>query len=454
MLLLSYTAATCAMCAAALYLFLRLRPLVTTASMLLISLLLVYGPAVLSFTLSSGEHAFLLRLLGMHVMPRFALPPIREKVPDIDAVIVAVNFAVAVMYLGIMAGIELVNRLVPARAAAAEAAVRGWDAQPLHDELHDHRLLLAAIVVLFLFMITISISEHHVRTIQDFFAIKADDAARNLFRAKFGGSPNYAYRVVLGAVAPMFVIWGLLAGWVKRSWPLLLATTLLLLVTMLGKMENLARAPEAFFLIQLLLAALLMLTNRLSGRTLLLGAAVVAVVIYATTRLVISEDQSILEVAYARVFEVENETLLQNFAVFPHLHPFMWGTNIRPIAILMGVPYVPSFSLVAMTWTGDPNVTAPTLFIADAWADFAYAGVFVYSIVAGLICRAIDLSFLAKGKSVAAIAVLGATFWGVLTLITTALNIALFSGGLLLAPVLAAMLLAATRFVSRTAKAS
>ena len=454
MLPFSYAVATCAMCAAALYLVLRLRLLVTTTTMLLISLLLVYGPALLSFSLSSGEHAFLLRLLGMHVQLRSAFPTIKAKVPDVDAVIVAINFSVALMYLGIIAGIELVNRLAPERTASAETALHGWDKQRLQDELVDHRLLLAMIIALTLFMLYVFISEHHARIIRDFFAIKGDDTARNLFRAKFGGSPNYVYRVVLSAVAPLFVIWGLLAGWLTRSWLLLLATAPLFLVTMLGKTEELAKGPQAFFLLQLLLAMLLIFTNRLTGKVVLLVGAVIAVLIFATTRLIISGDQSILEVAYARVFEVENETLLQNFAVFPHLHPFMWGTNVRPIALLLGVPYVPSFSLVAQIWYDNPDITSPTLFIADAWADFAYAGVLVYSVVAGMVCRAIDINFLAKGKSVAGIAVLGATFWGVLTLITTALTTALFSGGLLLAPIVAAMLLAATRFVSRAAKAS
>jgi hypothetical protein len=454
LLFLSYATATCAMCAAALYLVLRARLLVTTTSMLLISLLLVYGPAFLSFTLSSGEHAFLLRLLGMHVEVRSPFPMVKAKVPDIEAVIIAMNFSVTLMYVGVIGGIEMVNRLAPARTAATETALRGWDPHPLQDELAEHRPLLAVIVSLFLFMLYISVSEHHVRTILDFFAIKDDDAARNLFRAHFSGSSNYSYRVVLGAVAPMFVIWGLLAGWQKRSWTLLFAATLLLLVTMLGKMDQLSKAPQAFFLVQLLLAALLMFTNRLSGKTVLIGGTIVAILIYATTRLITSGDYSILEIAYARVFEVENDTLLENFAVFPRLHPFMWGTNLRPIATLMGVPYVPSFTLVAMIWSGTSDVTAPTLFIADAWADFAYAGVIVYSIIAGAVCRAIDITFLARGKSVASIAVLGATFWGVLTLNSTALNIALFSGGLLLAPVLAAMLVAATRYLSRSVRAS
>ena len=126
----------------------------------------------------------------------------------------------------------------------------------------------------------------------------------------------------------------------------------------------------------------------------------------------------------------------------------MWGANIRPIAMLMGVPYVPSFSLVAYTWYGNADITSPTLFIADAWTDFSYAGVFVYSIIAAAICRSVDIVFLARGKSVVGIAVLGATFWGVLTLITTALNTALLSGGLLLAPIVAAMLVAATSYLS------
>jgi hypothetical protein len=44
---------------------------------------------------------------------------------------------------------------------------------------------------------------------------------------------------------------------------------------------------------------------------------------------------------------------------------------------------------------------------------------------------------------------LGATFMGVFTLLVTGLNTALFSGGLLLAPILAGLILAATRCLER-----
>ena len=70
----------------------------------------------------------------------------------------------------------------------------------------------------------------------------------------------------------------------------------------------------------------------------------------------------------------------------------------------------------------------------------------VYSVIAGAICRSIDAIFLVHGKTIVSIAVLGAAFIGIFTLLTTALNAALFSGGLLLAPALAGLLIVAIRY--------
>jgi hypothetical protein len=127
----------------------------------------------------------------------------------------------------------------------------------------------------------------------------------------------------------------------------------------------------------------------------------------------------------------------------------MWGTNLRPIAMLMGLSYMPAYSIVAHTWYGTYDVTSPALFIADAWTDFSYAGVIIFSVAAGAICRLIDAFFLVRGKTVVNIAVLGATFMGIFTLLVTSLNIALFSGGLLLAPLLAGLLVTVARYFGK-----
>jgi hypothetical protein len=429
MLWVSYASAATAMLATVLYLFLRLRLFLTTTTMLVGSLLLIYGPAFLSFTLSSGEKAFLIqRLSGSIGIPNPLFPLINAKVPDFDAVLTAMNFSVASMYLSIIAGIEAVDRLFPKRIATMRAALINWNAQSLHKDIGNRRILLIVISVLLLLMMFFSIAENHIATIWSFLSIKTDDehnVARNMFRLHFAGSPNYWYRLVLGAIAPMFVIWGLLAGGLNRSWALLLTSSLLLIATMIGKSETLSKAPPAFFLIQLMIATILAFTNRITWRSALGGACVLVLVLFAVTRLIMTIPQGIagLEFIYFRVFETENQALLENFATFPFMHPYMWGANLRPVAMLTGLPYIPAFSIVANTWYGTQEITNPALFIADAWADFSYPGVIIlFSLIAGAFCCSIDAIFLVHGKTVVSVT------------------------GLLLAPLLAGLLVTATRY--------
>jgi hypothetical protein len=454
MLSVSYVAAAIAMIGAALFLITKVRPFVTTTAMLLGSLLLIYGPTSLTFTLSSGESAFLVqRVLGSVGAPNPLFPLVKSKVPDFDQIVIAMNFSLALMYAGIVAGIVLVDQTFPRQIADMQSAVRGWSKDQFHDDEYDSRFLLIAILAILAYMASQSIIESHIATIVKFFSLADDPSnnARNALRLHSGGSASYLYRTVLSGVAPILVVWGMLAGILRKSWPLLTATSLLFVATMIGRVETLSKAPPAFFVIQLLLAALLSFTNRVSWRSAIVAIGAVAFVLSAIFNLVMvfPEGADVLKVVYYRVFEVDNQSLFEYFASFPFMHPFMWGTNLRPIAMLMGIPYMPAFSIVAYTWYGNYDTTNPSLFIADAWADFSYAGVIGFSMAAGAICRILDMIFLSRGKSVVAIAVLAATFSGVATLLATALNIALFSGGLLLAPALAGILIVASRYLGR-----
>jgi len=106
------------------------------------------------------------------------------------------------------------------------------------------------------------------------------------------------------------------------------------------------------------------------------------------------------------------------------------------------IPSLPGFG-----FSDKPNATGWGIErIADAWADFSYPGVFAFSVLAGAVCRSIDATFLVHGKTVVSVAVLGAAFIGVFTLLITALNTAFTSGGLVLAPVLAGLLVTAIRY--------
>jgi len=371
---------------------------------------------------------------------------------DFPAIVISMNFSIALMFVGVIAGIEIVNRLMPQRIAAMEVALTSWNSQRLEDNVGGGRMLLTVIAVLTLFLAWVSIRENHIGIIKAFLSITGDEAARVAYRFNHGSSQNYFYRLVLGAIAPMLVVWGVLSGWINRSWTLLVAASLLFLVVMIGKSETLSKAPPAFFLIQLIVAGLLVFRNRVTWRIGLGSLFAVIFVLYVTIRITVSAygDYGALGFLYYRVFEVPSESLLETFGAFPFRYPHTWGANIRPLAAIMGIEYTPAFTIVSQLWLNTKDVTNNALFIADAWVDFSYAGVAVFSMLAGAACRSIDAIYLANGKTALGIAMMAAAFAGVFALLVSALNTAFLSGGLLLAPLLASALVNANKFFNQT----
>src|SRR3954449_5986044 len=112
MLTASYIVAAVAMSGAAIYLYLRLRLFLTATTMLVGALLLIYGPAYLSFMLSSGEKSMVIqRLSGAMGGKSVIFSIIQAASPDFNAIIIAMNFSMALMFVGVVAGIEIVDRL-------------------------------------------------------------------------------------------------------------------------------------------------------------------------------------------------------------------------------------------------------------------------------------------------------------------------------------------------------
>ena len=453
MLAASYAVAASAMSGAAIYLGFRLRLFLTAATMLVGSLLLIYGPAYLSFMLSSGEKVMLIRRLsGLMGGKSLIFSIIQAASADFPDIVISMNFSIALMFVGVIAGIETINRLMPQRIAAMEVALTGWNSQRLKDDVGGSRMLLTVIAGLTLFLAWISIRENHIGIIKAFLSITGDEAARVAYRFNHGGSQNYFYRLVLSAIAPMLVVWGFLSGWINRSWTLLVAASLLFLVAMIGKSETLSKAPPAFFLIQLIVAGLLVFRNRLTWRSGLAALFAVILVLYLIIRLTVSayDEYGALGFLYYRVFEVPSESVLETFGAFPFRYPHMWGANIRPLAMITGVEYTPAYTIISQLWHNSKDATSNALFIADAWVDFSYVGVIVFSMLAGATCRLIDAIYLKSGKTALGIAMMVAAFVGVFTLLVSALNTAFLSGGLLLAPLLAGALVNANKFFNQT----
>src|ERR1700729_1046979 len=103
MLPASYVVAAAAILGATCYVYFRLHLFLTATTMLLGSLLLVYGVEYLIYMLSEGERGFLINhLSGMIGAPYPVFLAIKTTVPDFGTVLTSMNFSLALMYGGIM----------------------------------------------------------------------------------------------------------------------------------------------------------------------------------------------------------------------------------------------------------------------------------------------------------------------------------------------------------------
>jgi hypothetical protein len=220
---------------------------------------------------------------------------------------------------------------------------------------------------------------------------------------------------------------------------------------LLGKLETLSKAPIALFLIQLFLVSYLIFRNSITWRVSLASLLLALIIFYPVIRLAIPESDGlgVLHFFYYRAFDISNEALLEFFGAFPERISHTWGANIRTLAMIWGLDYTPAFDLVSRVWRGTGGSTTTAMFIADAWADFSYWGVLGFSIAAGVICRAIDVTLLTRGKTILAISVLAATFLGIYNLMISALPTAMLSGGLLITPLMAIFVLESQRLLNR-----
>jgi hypothetical protein len=220
----SYVIAALAIYGAGLYLIYRLDLYFKASSMLLGFLLLVYGPAYLAYMLFRRP----ISVVDLRISNSF----------NFDDTVVSLNLSIAIMFVCVIAGIELVDRLAPRSAEALRQAISDWNHQPLRGGRTKPWPLLIVILALGLFMAWISARERHLSTIAGCLSVTGNEVAKTAYRQQYGGSNVYFYNVVVASIAPMLIIWGALAGWVQRWWPLLVATAFLAALTLSARLKR------------------------------------------------------------------------------------------------------------------------------------------------------------------------------------------------------------------------
>jgi hypothetical protein len=424
MMAASYLLAALSMLGAAGYLFYKSRGYISAASMLLSLLLLLYGPAYLFYMICYNQGSVMYRELA--------------KAPYFDDATISLNFALSIMYLACVAGIELVDRIAWRSDDRLNRALVSWNANLLKGDRRFAGFLVAVNLALAAFMLWVSIREHHFAIVSGFLDTASSQIAKSEYRLQYAGSNDYAYRFIVSSIAPFFVIWGILVSLVNRFRILLAVSLVLFLLTLFGRLETLSKAPVALLFVQLGLAALLCFGNRAKWQVLAGASIAIIVIFYPLIELTIPEiarKGAAIEFFFWRTLFIPNEVLLEYFNAIPYYLPHTWGANIRPVAFLLNTEFRPAYDDVSLLWRGQPGSTSNSMFIADAWADFSFLGVAAASILAGAVCRLIDVAFVTRGKSAETIAILACSFIGIVHLMIGSIQSAMLSGGLVSVPV-------------------
>lgn len=231
----------------------------------------------------------------------------------------------------------------------------------------------------------------------------------------------------------------------KRRKLLLFLNVVFCFLIILWGASTLHKATAFFYILQLLLFFYLLNNAEWMWNTkfVLISSIVVFVLIIPIYMLLTSENNlgDAAMAALGRITEEPNRVLREYFIWWPDHFPHTRGLNIRPIHAIFGsgefepayktvvYQYVPSneFNMLVGTW--------PAIFIADAWVDFSYFGVCLFSVIVGFTLRFID-AFLKYYKNSYGAALFAALVGSLFTLIENALLTAFLTGGLVILPVL------------------
>jgi hypothetical protein len=425
-IIVSYILSVLSVISAAAYLRRKFRGRLTAGSILVICLLVFYGPATLVYLLYYNSESVIYRTL--------------MESPYFGESIICLNISIAIAFAFCILGIEFCERVAPGLSRKLSEA-EDWTGKPLVRGTESlFWLLLGSNVILATFMTGVSIHEDHLGTIRGFVQTAGSQAARDAYRLSFAGSKLYAYRVVLESIAPFILVWSLIEFNARRAYLALLAPLWLCLAIFVGRLDTLSRAPVAFFILQLAFALMLLWHNRLSWRVVTIGSIAVLAVFYPLIALTIPEsvrDGTVFSFFFRRTFAISNETLLEYFTAFPRYLSYTFGANIRPVALLTGQEFRPAYVDVSYLWHGQRGSTSNAMFIADAWAAFSFIGVATASALVATICRTVDLIIVSRGKTAKNVAVLSAVLMAALRLMFDSASTALVSGGLLIIPLIA-----------------
>ncbi len=372
-----------------------------------------------------------------------------QTIPGVHEAVVT---SLVLMWICLIAGIELARICAQPLYARFQQVTRGWRSARIVDRSDGDNLLIGIGIATTLYLIGVFIYLHKPSQLSEFVSLQSvSDKAK--YRHDFGAEGGYLYQTLLACVAPFLSFLLLVKGISIRKPTFLWLALIMGAVILAGKVGTFQKSPWVVYLLQLIAVWQLMRGLEFGlGRILILSVVTIAGVVLAVMiALPQIEGADILEWLGYRFFEVNNEGIYQTFYVYPHYLPHTWGMNIGLIHAIFGSgDLVPAYSRVASAF-GAQEATFDVVFIGDAWVDFSYGGVIVISLIVGFVVKTLDVFAMNIGKTPVTIALLGSGLYGVFQLQVNSAFTAFLSGGLLIIPLVTLASIALMNDMSRPA---
>ena len=360
------------------------------------------------------------------------------RAETVEYISARVTLSLALMWVALVFGAEIARSSLAASAASAARVMQVWSQRSMQDSPRADQLLALVGIFMAIFIFGVFVALGKPSQIAGFLTI--DSALEKLkYRLELSGQGGYVYHSAIASVAPFLSFLLLLKGWFMKRPVLFWTGALLALAVVAGKFGTFQKVPWLIYLLQLAIVWQAARSLNLNmGRAIGLGTLILAgAAMAAIVALPELDALGIAEWIGYRFFEINNEVVYQTFYVYPDHIPHTLGMNIGLIQKLFGNGDLVSAHTHVADYFGAFGATFDPFFIGDAWVDFGYYGVFLTSLIVGIIVKALDILALQLGKSPLSVALLGSGLYGLFQLQVTSAFTAFLSGGLLLVPAIA-----------------
>jgi oligosaccharide repeat unit polymerase len=274
----------------------------------------------------------------------------------------------------------------------------------------------------------------------DYYFTDMSDYERVMIRRE-SNLGSYFFGVLIESIIPFVSFVILTSALVKnRKKTAALAISIVILV-LIAKLSRFTKAGPTLYLLQLFLCYSLVSRRTLlaTKKDILFGI----ISIFTTLIMVVGlGGGGDLMVAFDRLLMIPNEAMFEYFAAIPEFYPFGYGRGISYVQAIFGdaigsaSPLPVSMHVAAVT-RGYTGTVINGLYILDAWAEFGWIGIILFSLFTGILLHWLDRNLSAIRCRPIKLALIAYMLNGMYTLATSSLTSALITGGLLTVPILA-----------------